>query len=156
MRWPKAIIMLDMPIGPIHDSFIQSYGVDRGTKRYRPNRRRADAIVITPDSLYMIEGKIENTTAGVGSLVTYLPLIPFTPELEAYKNLPVRVVLVIPASAGWVSITAKYHGIEIAEYNPAWLYDYWQHRNDRFTSKHRQERQKRLAVIMREGYTNLA
>lgn len=106
--------------------------------------------------LFLIEGKIERLREGIGVLVMYLPLVPRTPELAQYKDYQIHMQLVTPAAAGVYVISAQYYGVEIVQFKPAWIADYWQFRNDRYTAEHRHARQERKTVLENLGYTELA
>lgn len=101
-------------------------------------RRWADAIAFLPDkSLLLIETKIRPEPGVISQLKLYAMLIPNTPELEEFKDWPIRmrVVYAIPDPA--VEMLARSENIEVVSYFPSWMEEYLKTLQRRESSPHR-------------------
>jgi len=87
-------------------------------------RRWADAIVIMPSKLIIIEAAIRPDPGDISKLELYERLVPFTPELEEYAHLPVEKWLVYAIEDAAVLAMAEEKGIVCVEYRPRWIEDY--------------------------------
>jgi len=84
----------------------------------------ADAIVVTKDSIYVVEAKIRNPRSALGQLVDYARRIPDTPELKRFLPRQIIKLLVIPLEDPELIKTCQELGINIDVYRPAWVVDY--------------------------------
>jgi len=82
--------------------------------------RWADAVIIQPDKLMVVEGKLRASEflKGVGELQLYTHLVPHTEEFLAWKGTPVVGRLVIPFEDPAVIAITRRQGIETAVYKP--------------------------------------
>lgn len=87
-------------------------------------RRWADALVILPDRLLLIEGKILPQPGVISQLKLYGELIPKTPELAQHKHKPIEMVLVCAIEDPLISELARREGITVRIFHPAWVDDY--------------------------------
>lgn len=88
-------------------------------------RRWADAMAFLPEkALLLIEAKIRPEPGVISQIELYEMLIPNTPELEQYRDWPIRkrIVYSIPDPATFSLARAK--GIEIVSYRPEWIEEY--------------------------------
>ncbi len=87
-------------------------------------RRWADAVVILPDRIVLIEAKIL-PKPGVGEqLDLYERLIPETPELRQHAHKPIEKVLVCAIEDRLVTQLLRERGIRVVVYKPAWIDEY--------------------------------
>jgi hypothetical protein len=150
--FPNDEIKLRVPIGPIPDKMIDENGLQKAARLVRPSRPVADAIVVTPDSLVMIEGKITRVREGIGALLTYAPLIPYTPELQQYRSRPLILRLLTANPPQWAIMAAEHTNVQIKVYLPSWLEDYYNHLQSYWTSDVRAAREQRKQVLTSLGY----
>lgn len=150
--FPDGICMFDVPLGPIPPSAPRS-----PTGQYlggvaRTSRSRADAIVIDAGILYVVEGKILDVSLGAGKLPLYERLVPNTPELQDYKDLPRKMILVSANPVQWSAQEAITAGIDLVIFQPEWVKEYMEHRNNYYTAAARRERAARKARLIALGY----
>jgi hypothetical protein len=148
--------MIDVPLGPSNPTVIGADRVELPKSTFRPFRPRVDGIVVTTDTLYLIEAKIMRIIDGMCKLPFYSDLIPSTPELQPYWTLPVKMILVAPSVPGWAAILATRHDITIEFYAPDWIEAYMEKQQYYLTGAARQGRAKRQEVLRSLGYTELA
>jgi len=79
-------------------------------------RRWADAIVIKPEKLILIEGAIRPALGDVSTILGYSRLIPLTPELEPYKELPRQLELVGAIYDPVVDLLCRESGIRYIQF----------------------------------------
>jgi len=83
----------------------------------------ADAVIILPDKVILVEAKIYRRRDGVAQLKDYAKLFPETPELQGFKNLPLELVLVIPVKDPTVESFAEGTGIKVVVFEPSFQED---------------------------------
>jgi len=79
-------------------------------------RRWADAIVIQANQLVLIEGAIRPSTGDPATILLYSRRIKSTPELLKWRDLPVRMELVIAIEDPEVSQIAYELGVNVIRY----------------------------------------
>jgi len=86
----------------------------------RVRMRWADAIVLLPNKILVIEGKLRASEflKGVGELQLYTHLVLHTEEFLAWKGTPVVGRLLIPFEDPAVIAITRQQGIETAVYKP--------------------------------------
>jgi hypothetical protein len=87
-------------------------------------RRWADAIVITPSKLILIEGAILADPGDISKLIIYKSLIPHTPELSNYLDRDIEMQLVYSIEDPLIVITARQVGIKTILFQPDWILEY--------------------------------
>lgn len=87
-------------------------------------RRYADALIILPDAVHMVEGKIRGAPGALEQLDLYARLFPLTPEYAAQKGLPITRHLVWAINDPVVEALARERGILVHVYHPAWVDEY--------------------------------
>lgn len=87
-------------------------------------RRWADAIVFMPDRLVLIEVAIRPSPGDISQLGLYERLVPHTPELAEYKQLPIEKLLVYAIEDPLVVSMARDQGIRTVYFRPGWVEDY--------------------------------
>jgi hypothetical protein len=82
--------------------------------------RWADAVVIQPDKLVVIEGKLRASEflKGLGELQLYRHLVAHTPEFEKFKDRTVVGRLLLPIEDPAVALIARQQNLEVAIYQP--------------------------------------
>lgn len=155
-RFPSDIIMLDVPLGTTTREIFDETGLIKTDTITRPWRPRADAIIVTKDTLFVIEAKLMKILDGLSKLPFYADLIDSTPELTAYKDLPRKMVLVSPSLPGWAVMLATHHEVVIEYYHPAWIHDYNEQIQNQWTAKARQASAARQAILKAHGFNDIA
>jgi len=86
----------------------------------RVRMRWADAVVLLPDRILVVEGKLRASEflKGLGELQLYTHLVPHTEEFLAWKGTPVVGRLLTPIEDPVVNAIARRQGIETAVYQP--------------------------------------
>jgi len=87
-------------------------------------RRWADAVVVKPDEIIIIEAGIKPDPGDISKLKLYRSLLPHTPEFEAFANLPIQLELVWALVDVFLEQIARYDGIRVVYYKPDWIGDY--------------------------------
>jgi len=87
-------------------------------------RRWADAVVVMPTKLILIEAKIRPGPEAIAQLKLYKHLLPKTPELQAHKRKPIELVLLFALPDAAVEQLARREGIRVVYFKPRWVDDY--------------------------------
>lgn len=92
----------------------------------RVRMRWADAVVIQPDRLTVIEGKLRPSEylKGLGELQLYTHLVPHTPELTEFSQREIAGRLVITLPDPTVQWLARTQGLETAVFQPSFWVEY--------------------------------
>ncbi len=154
-NYPGAIVFFDIPLGPIPPDAPRAPTGQYLAGITRTSRPRADAVVIHEDTLYVVEGKILDVSLGAGKLPMYEKLIPQTPELSDYKDLPRKMVLIASNPAQWSAQEALNNGIELVIFQPPWVMEYMDYRNTYWTAAARNDRERRKAILKAHGYDQI-
>jgi len=85
------------------------------------HRRYADAIVILPDRILLIEAIMRADPGKLAVLELYELLLPQTPELQQFSQLPIRKVLLYAIEDPVVSELAKRKDILPVHYVPSFF-----------------------------------
>lgn len=88
--------------------------------------RWADAIIIEPDKLIVIEAKLRASEflKGLGELQLYTHLVRHTPEFEKFKNRAVVGRLITPIEDPALTLIARQQNIETAVFKPSFYDDF--------------------------------
>ncbi len=94
----------------------------------RVRMRWADAVVILPNALIIIEGKLRapEFLKGLGELIVYTHLIRHTPEYEKFLDRRIEGRLVIPIEDPTVMTLARKYGLTVDVYQPSFWTQYVQ------------------------------
>jgi hypothetical protein len=87
-------------------------------------RRWADALILTESKVSLIEAAIRPDPGKISQLELYAMLFPHTPELIAFRNVPLHMILLYAIEDPATVILARNKGIEAIEYKPLWLDSY--------------------------------
>ena len=105
----------DLQPGSLSDAELRAVGVWR---------RWADAIVIMPDRLVLIEAKIRPNPGDISQLELYEHLLPLTPELAEHKSKRIEKLLLWALPDDAVAAMARERGIRVVMFKPNWVDDY--------------------------------
>jgi hypothetical protein len=87
-------------------------------------RRWADAVVMLPDVLAVVEAKMVLKPDVIGQLELYLELVGKTPELAAWSDRPNQGWIVCGVSDPATATMAARRGYRVIVYRPPW-FDEW-------------------------------
>lgn len=142
--------IMDIPLGRVDEALMAAQGYQQAINMSRPFRPRADAIVILPRYLVLVEAKVWNVINGLAKLPLYKTLIPFTPELKQYLPREVLMELVVGSTPANLEIMARAHDVKLVVFTPDWLKDVVDSMNKYWTPEYQRQRQDKIA--MREYY----
>lgn len=123
-NYPHAQVFYNLRLGPPPAEISAAYpGLD--VDRYaRVWKKTCDAVVVTEEELFLIEGELRRPLLALGELLIYRDLLSTTPELKPYIGLRVRTILLCPIEDPTLEMTLKEHKIEKALYRPPWVEEY--------------------------------
>lgn len=99
---------------------------DDAERRWSRNvNRRADAVVITPTEIVVLEATMFRATDKVGRLQEYLLLAPATPELVPYQGRPLVGELVTGQDDPVARILCQRQGLRYVFREPEWMPEFW-------------------------------
>lgn len=100
--------------------------LDDAERRVARNfNRRADAVVIRPTEIVIIEATMFRATDKVGRLQEYLLLAPATPELAPYRARPLVGELVTGQHDPIAQVLCQRLGLRYVHREPAWMAEFW-------------------------------
>lgn len=82
-------------------------------------RRWADAIIIMPDHIKVLECKMKADVSVIGQVLLYASLVPQTPLFARYAHLPVKPVVVTAMITDEVKRAIESAGIEVVIFKPS-------------------------------------
>lgn len=88
-------------------------------------RRYADALVIEPATVHIVEGKIRNQPGAIEQLNLYAVLLPQTPELQDLTGREVVKHLVWCMNDPVVEALARQNNIRVHVFKPPWVDEYF-------------------------------
>ena len=104
---------------------VESPGLtDEERRMIGVHRRWADAVVLMPDRVVLVEAKIRPQHGVISQLELYARLLPHTPELGRHASLPIEMVLLYAIEDELINVLAREKGIRCVFYEPAWLPEY--------------------------------
>jgi hypothetical protein len=119
--YPGRRVWTNLRIGAPHPSLVTPDMTPEEIRLTIGWKRRCDAVVALDDRLVLIEGMIEADPYHVARLEHYSALLPHTPELEAYKHLPIEKVLVFPIEDPIITAMCRKFGTRAVLHQPPWL-----------------------------------
>lgn len=141
--FPEGNYALNVELGPLPQEVVAVYGEQGAALRMRPWRRRIDGVAWRPEAYYLVEAKIRDALEGLGRLQTYRDLAKASLDLPGHDGQPFVMRLVVPFSLEWIKTAALAAGIELVEWMPAWIVDYFRERQEYFTPEYRAKRDER-------------
>jgi hypothetical protein len=123
-NYPTARTYIQQYLGP----FAPIANADGRTREEalatNTGRRRADAVLIYDDKIILLECYIHVQLGKLSQLLTYLQLLPLTPEIAQFAHLPVTAKLVGAQRDPILDQMAAKFGIEVVIFRPKWAVDY--------------------------------
>jgi hypothetical protein len=122
--YPNADVMMRVRLGSLLPDGVRGEIPDDEAALLGVFRRWADAVVITPSELIVVEASIRSDTGDPSKLVIYGRLVPHTAELRPYLNRRLVLELVVAVEDPVVTAVAHEMGIRTRVYAPPWLPEY--------------------------------
>ncbi len=141
----------NVPLGAVSETLMAQQGYQRALGLSRPYRPWADALVILPNYLLLVEAKVWNVVAGLAKLPLYKSLIPTTPELQRYMPREILMELVVGWTNDNLEIMARSAGVAVKVYHPPWLQDVVDRMHNYWTADYRAERDRKLQMRQQLG-----
>uniref|UniRef100_A0A6M3XLH3 Nuclease n=1 Tax=viral metagenome TaxID=1070528 RepID=A0A6M3XLH3_9ZZZZ len=138
--------ILNVPLGSVSEDLMREEGYKRAIGLSRPFRPIADAVVILPSYLLLVEAKVWNVVNGLAKLPLYKSLVPITPELKEYMPRGTLMQLVVGWTNPNLQIMARAAGVELKVYRPLWLEEVVESQHRYWTREYRDQREKRLQM----------
>ena len=104
-------------VGPLPDTGDAAF--------YARTRRWADAIIRAPEAMIIVEGKMSVEPSVIGQLLNYRNLLPQTPMLRKYNELPIIMRVVTAHLKPGMQKLLEDAEIEVVTYKPS-NYDQWE------------------------------
>src|SRR4051812_44250118 len=81
--YPDSQVLFNARLGPIPDKFAGMDLTGLSSNIFKVFNRYADAVVIQPDKLILVEGKMVDILPAIGQIMFYRFLLAKTPEFAA-------------------------------------------------------------------------
>jgi len=98
---------------------------EKELRMLRVYKRYADAIVIQPGRVIVIEAAIWKAIEKVGPLLQYLALVPHTAELQPFLDRQVVGELMVAVTDAVADKLCRDHGIRYTVFAPPWLEEFF-------------------------------
>jgi len=122
--YPKFPTRTRVRLGQVHPSILIADMTEEELAFSGVWRRWADALVITPQKLILIEAAILADAGDISKLALYKTLLPHTPELAEYTNRDIELQLVYAIEDPLIVMIAREAGIKPIFFQPDWIADY--------------------------------
>lgn len=109
-EFPNSKTFTNVPLGEIDDW--------KHERMKRVTRKRADAVVIKDDKIFIIEAKLKPKPEGIGQLLVYQKILFDTPKFSSYKDLPIILIYLTTRSDPDIEEVCYHHGIYLMISNP--------------------------------------
>ena len=117
--YPTALVKMRVSLGRIPPELITPGMSELDIALAGRFRRWADMVIITNDSLIVVEGMMMANPGKLSQLELYLSLIPFTPELLPYRSLPLQGMLVYVVEDPMLVKMAREKGFRAIQFIPS-------------------------------------
>jgi len=111
-------------LGAIHPDLLLPELTPEERRMLSVWKRWADAVVVTPTKLILIEGAIFPDPGDISKLLLYRELLKVTPEFEEWRDLPIEMQIVVAIEDPLLSKIARESGILVRVFKPPWIKDY--------------------------------
>jgi len=138
---------LGQPLGPPVVTVTAAKDLRQAIAESRPWRPEVDIAAVFPGHIEIIEVKIWKLVDGISKLPFYKALVPNTPELVEYRNLPIIMKLVCPWVTDSVMLFAQEAGVNVEVFSQPWVEGYVQEMHAYWTRDARIAREIRLERI---------
>ena len=123
-NYPRAQVFYNLRLGLPPREIAAAFPGTNADRMARVWKKTCDAVVITDDSMILVEGELRRPLEALGELLVYRDLLSTTPELQPYLGRKVRTVLLCPVEDPSLDLQLRELGIEKAVFRPPWVEDY--------------------------------
>jgi len=123
-HYPRARTYIQQYVGPNHPEIPEGELTVGERNAMGTGRRRADAILILPDKIVLLETYVHVQLGKLSQLMTYRELLPLTPELKEYVHLPIEAILVGAQRDPILDQMAARFDIKVVIFRPKWALAY--------------------------------
>ena len=125
MAYPGATWFLKLRVGrPRREKGAEP--IDEGEINLARNFNRwADAVVVTPGEIVVIEAKMWDPSNAIGKLKEYMILARSTPELEIYASRPLVGEVVTAQHDPLAERIIRESGLRYVHYEPPWMDEFY-------------------------------
>lgn len=123
-KYPQAQTMLNLRLGPTQKHLVNVEVTPQLEAMLRVSNWYADAVILLPNELLVIEAKVDPLPEAVGQTLFYSRLIYRTPGLESVNPALIVPVVLFGEDDSEVSTFARQLGCRVEIYTPAWIADY--------------------------------
>jgi len=120
----KGIIMTRVRLGPYPSELLKYVSAEEEARMLTLWRRWADAIVIYPDRVVLIECAIRPNPGKIQQLLLYKDLFYKTPEFQHLKDRLLEMELVYAIEDPATVLLAQKQGIKTVYFKPVWVEEY--------------------------------
>ena len=124
ITYPPGTWRTNVPLGSTKTYNVRVRSEAEARFLTKPFRPIADAVVVLPNEVHIIECKVREDRGKLEQLLVYEYLFPSTPEYARYKDFPIRKILLTPKPMGSFEKFLARYGIEVAYYRPTWILEY--------------------------------
>ena len=124
-QFPRDQFMLNVRVGQLHPELHPELLDEAEQRLVGVWRRMADAIVIKPEKLLLIEAAIRPQPGDISTLQVYKELLPQTPELKEFSGRPIEMILLVAIKDPVIAKIANRYGIKVISYRPEWIETYF-------------------------------
>lgn len=123
-NYPTARTYIQQYLGPWNHGPNGEVLTEAEQRSIGTGRRRADAVLVLPDKIVLLECYIHVQLGKLSQLMTYMQLLPLTPELKEFAHLPVEGKLVGAQRDPVLDQMAAKFGVEVIIFQPKWAKEY--------------------------------
>ena len=120
----QAQAIYELRLGPTPQTLVGQVVSPQLEAMLRVSLWYADLIVPTGRELLVVEAKVQPKPGAVGETLWYSTLVPTTPVLAPYANLPVVPVVLFGESNDALNSFARALGVRVELYTPPWIAEY--------------------------------
>ena len=120
-RWPRTEYLTRVRLGRIEPRIGAAELSPEEIRALGVHRRWADAVVLLPDRVLLVEAKIRPQPGVISQLELYARLLPHTPELAEHAHKPIEMILVYAIEDELINQLAREKGIRCVMYHPNWI-----------------------------------
>lgn len=122
--YPKDKSLTRVRLGSTHPDLLPQKLSESEKRMLTVWKRWADAIVVTPKKLVLIEGAILPDPGDVSKLLLYKYLLQYTDELQEYLDRDIEMQLVISVEDPVITKIARAADIKVVTFAPEWISEY--------------------------------
>ena len=123
-KFAGAQVFYELRLGPTSKSLVGVQVSPTLEAMLRVSNWYADAVVVLPSEILVIEAKVDPNPGAVGQVLFYRTLIYSTPALQLYTTMPVSPVVLFAEDDSGVTPFARGLGVRVEIYTPTWIADY--------------------------------